>query len=276
MSHLAYAETKFFSEWDTHLSRTKGFKCVTMPCTCECYRIFHMLQLHTKLSQTHYNSISSISTFSLSEGLSWFCRGHWAGFCGQWSAEHYHLQELCRTVWVNTLLSGYLSLYLGPTKRPTCFKILTNKIRKECFLTVWGKAKSPFWWYLKLELSFKAVACTILLTDLSRPTLPTVRTKKLIDAFVKFWYPVKCSDLSPPKFYSPRHSYNPHCHGRLLRLLDRRYVGIAKGVGQSAIVGRIHVAPLKVSVLVALSLVSSVDFCMRCSCPCPVLATKRL
>lgn len=35
-------------------------------------------------------------------------------------------------------------------------------------------------------------------------------------------------------------------HGRLLRLLDRRYVGIAKGVGQSMIVGRIHVAPLKV------------------------------
>lgn len=33
---------------------------------------------------------------------------------------------------------------------------------------------------------------------------------------------------------------------RLLRLLDRRYVGVAKGVGQSTIVGRIHVAPLKV------------------------------
>ncbi|CAK9256575.1 unnamed protein product [Sphagnum jensenii] len=32
----------------------------------------------------------------------------------------------------------------------------------------------------------------------------------------------------------------------LLRLMDRRYVGIAKGVGQSEIVGRIHVAPLKI------------------------------
>ncbi|KAG0613906.1 hypothetical protein M758_6G138300 [Ceratodon purpureus] len=39
-----------------------------------------------------------------------------------------------------------------------------------------------------------------------------------------------------------------HCAERcgLLRLLDRRYVGVAKGVGQSAIVGRIHVAPLKI------------------------------
>ncbi|KAL3690297.1 hypothetical protein R1sor_016606 [Riccia sorocarpa] len=33
---------------------------------------------------------------------------------------------------------------------------------------------------------------------------------------------------------------------RLLRLLDRRYGGIARGVGQSEIVGRIHVAPLKI------------------------------
>lgn len=32
----------------------------------------------------------------------------------------------------------------------------------------------------------------------------------------------------------------------LLRLLDKRYVGIARGVGQSEIVGRIHVAPLKI------------------------------
>ncbi|KAL2610463.1 hypothetical protein R1flu_029036 [Riccia fluitans] len=32
----------------------------------------------------------------------------------------------------------------------------------------------------------------------------------------------------------------------LLRLLDRRYGGIARGVGQSEIVGRIHVAPLKI------------------------------
>ncbi|KAH8960644.1 hypothetical protein BDL97_05G006700 [Sphagnum fallax] len=32
----------------------------------------------------------------------------------------------------------------------------------------------------------------------------------------------------------------------LLRLLDRQYTGIAKGVGQSEIVGRIHVAPLKI------------------------------
>ncbi|CAM6122989.1 unnamed protein product [Calypogeia fissa] len=32
----------------------------------------------------------------------------------------------------------------------------------------------------------------------------------------------------------------------LLRLLDRRYVGVARGVGQSEIVGRIHVAPLKI------------------------------
>lgn len=32
----------------------------------------------------------------------------------------------------------------------------------------------------------------------------------------------------------------------LSRLIDRRYQGIAKGVGQSTIVGRIHQAPLKV------------------------------
>lgn len=32
----------------------------------------------------------------------------------------------------------------------------------------------------------------------------------------------------------------------ILRLLDKRYVGIARGVGQSEIVGRIHVAPLKI------------------------------
>ena len=33
---------------------------------------------------------------------------------------------------------------------------------------------------------------------------------------------------------------------RLLRLLDNRYRGIAHGVGQSEILGRIHVAPIKV------------------------------
>ncbi|XP_024520291.1 protein DDI1 homolog 2-like isoform X1 [Selaginella moellendorffii] len=32
----------------------------------------------------------------------------------------------------------------------------------------------------------------------------------------------------------------------LLRLLDKRYVGVARGVGQTEIVGRIHVAPLKI------------------------------
>lgn len=37
---------------------------------------------------------------------------------------------------------------------------------------------------------------------------------------------------------------------RLLRLMDKRYRGIAKGVGQSEIVGRIHVAPLKVICLI--------------------------
>lgn len=36
------------------------------------------------------------------------------------------------------------------------------------------------------------------------------------------------------------------CSSRLLRLLDTRYKGIAHGVGQSEILGRIHVAPIKV------------------------------
>eukprot|EP01018_Ginkgo_biloba_P025158 Gb_22133 [translate_table: standard] len=35
----------------------------------------------------------------------------------------------------------------------------------------------------------------------------------------------------------------------LLRLLDRRYMGIARGVGQSEIVGRIHVAPIKIGTI---------------------------
>ncbi|GLJ08774.1 hypothetical protein SUGI_0095470 [Cryptomeria japonica] len=35
----------------------------------------------------------------------------------------------------------------------------------------------------------------------------------------------------------------------LLRLLDKRYTGIARGVGQSAIVGRIHVAPIKIGTI---------------------------
>jgi hypothetical protein len=33
---------------------------------------------------------------------------------------------------------------------------------------------------------------------------------------------------------------------RLLRLLDQRYKGVAHGVGQTEILGRIHVAPIKV------------------------------
>lgn len=39
---------------------------------------------------------------------------------------------------------------------------------------------------------------------------------------------------------------------RLLRLLDRRYRGIAHGVGQSEILGRIHVAPIKVMYILIL------------------------
>ncbi|KAH9313238.1 hypothetical protein KI387_028273, partial [Taxus chinensis] len=35
----------------------------------------------------------------------------------------------------------------------------------------------------------------------------------------------------------------------LLRLLDQRYTGIARGVGQSAIVGRINVAPIKIGTI---------------------------
>jgi len=48
---------------------------------------------------------------------------------------------------------------------------------------------------------------------------------------------VKRTDCSSPM--------NGFC--RLLRLMDKRYRGIARGVGQSEIVGRIHVAPLKVN-----------------------------
>lgn len=40
---------------------------------------------------------------------------------------------------------------------------------------------------------------------------------------------------------------------RLLRLLDQRYRGVAIGVGQSEILGRIHVAPLKVGFFVDFS-----------------------
>ncbi|KAK9162847.1 hypothetical protein Syun_003749 [Stephania yunnanensis] len=35
-------------------------------------------------------------------------------------------------------------------------------------------------------------------------------------------------------------------HLRLLRLLDERYKGVAHGVGQSEILGRIHVAAIKI------------------------------
>jgi hypothetical protein len=41
---------------------------------------------------------------------------------------------------------------------------------------------------------------------------------------------------------------------RLLRLLDQRYRGVAVGVGQSEILGRIHVAPIKVCLVVMILL----------------------
>lgn len=48
---------------------------------------------------------------------------------------------------------------------------------------------------------------------------------------------------------------------RLLRLLDQRYKGIAHGVGQSEILGRIHVAPIKVAAINLLSHIILFVFC---------------